>query len=86
MEDEILKFRNQAIPFFRAVLLKEGYDNSRADELAFYTVKVLEDSFPLVQNFEKRDTNTENILDNIHMLFTNRNAFEEGKKILMWKD
>ncbi len=85
MEEEIIKFRNDAIPFFREVLLKNGYDIMKVDELAFYIVKILEDSFPLIQNFERKENDFEKITDNIHLLFTNLHSFEEGKKLLMWE-
>lgn len=85
-EKKDIEFRNKGIPYFRQILLKDGYQIEQAEELAFYIVKILEDAFPLLQNFEDGDDNIEKIMSNIHLLYTNQQAFEEGKKILMFEE
>lgn len=52
----------------------------------FFIAKILEDCLPLLEDIEEKNADSENVLDNIHLLFTNLHAFENGKKILMWED
>ena len=85
-EKEILAFRNRAIPYFESVLIKEGYSAHRASELGFYIAKVLEDTFSLVEDVEKQNEDSDEVMDHIHLLYTCKFAFEEGHKILMYED
>lgn len=84
-EKNIIEFREKAISYFIPILLKNGYSQDQAGDLAFYIAKVLEDSYPLIVNIEESEQNVEKIMDNIHLLYANQTAFEEGKKILMWE-
>lgn len=85
-EDKIIEFRSKAIPYFRQIFLKYNYEIEQAENLSFYLVKVLEDALPLLQNFEQESNNIERVISNIHLFYTNQQAFEEGKKILMWEN
>jgi hypothetical protein len=85
-EKDILEFREKAVSYFIPVLLEEGYNEPRAADLAFYTAKILEDALLLIKNIEENNSDFEKIINNIHLLYTNSQAFEEAKKILMWKD
>jgi len=85
-EREILEFREKAVSYFIPVLLGEGYNEKQAADLAFYIAKILEDALPLIKNVEENNSDFEKIIDNIHLLYVNSQAFEDGGKILMWKD
>jgi hypothetical protein len=85
-EKEILEFREKAISYFKPILLKEGYSPEMTSDLAFYIAKILEDAFPLIRSVDANQNEDEQIIDKIHMLFSNLHAFEEGKKILMWQN
>ena len=85
-EKEILNFRNRAVSYFEQILVAEGYDRQRASDLAFFVAKVLEDTLALVEDVENNNQDTNNVLDHIHMMYSNKFAFEEGHKILMYKD
>ena len=85
-ENEITRFREKAIDYFRPVLLEDGYPPEKVEELAFYITKILEDAIPLLKCIEENESDIEKVMDDIHLLYTNRTAFEEGKKVLMWED
>ena len=85
-EEEILKFRNRAEAYFNRILESEGYDQHRSEELGFLVAKVLEDTLELLEDIETNNPDTNAVMDHIHMLYTNREAFEDGHKILMFKD
>ena len=85
-EDDITKFRGRAVSYFEPVPINDGYPLARAQELAFFISKILEDSLPLIENIERNEIDEEKVLGDIHTLFTNSNAFEEGKRVLMWDD
>ena len=85
-EENILKFRNRAIGYFERVLTAEGYDHDRASQLAFYVAKILEDTHSLVEDVENQNANTDEVLDHIHLMYSNADAFAEGHKVLMYKD
>lgn len=74
------------MPYFEQVLAAEGYDRHRASELAFCVAKVLEDTLALVEDVENNDQDTNKVLDHVHMLYSDKLAFEEGHRILMYKD
>ena len=85
-EKQILAFRNRAVAYFERVLLAEGFDPHRASELAFYVAKVLEDTHSLLEDVENESSDTDRVLDHIHLLYSNVSAFNEGHKVLMYKD
>jgi hypothetical protein len=85
-EEQIRVFRNKAAGYFERVLLTEGYDAHRSSELAFFIAKVLEDTHLLMEDIEADSSDTNKVLDHIHILYNNAYAFSEGHKILMYKD
>lgn len=85
-EEEILKFRNRAEAYFNGILDAEGYDQHRREELGFFVAMVLEDTLDLLEDVETNNPDTDAVMDHIHMHYTNREAFEDGHKILMFKD
>ena len=85
-EKEFIEFRKKAIEYFQPILIKEGYPPEKASKLAFFIAKILEDAIPLLECIAENETDIERVLDDIHLLYTNRTAFEEGKKVLMWED
>lgn len=85
-ENEIIKFREKAIAYFQPILENEGYSIEKAQELAFYVSKILEDTLNLFESIESNETDFDKVTSDIHLLFTNVNVFERGRKILMWEE
>jgi hypothetical protein len=85
-ENDITKFRAGAIAYFEPILFNDGYPLAKAQELAFFTSKILEDSLSLIEDIKRNEDDIEKILRDIHVLFTNSYAFQEGNKILMWEE
>ena len=85
-EEQILAFSTRAVPYFERILLAEGYDVQRVSDLAFFIAKVLEDTHSLVEDVEGENLDTDEVLDHIHLLYTNASAFNEGLKVLRYID
>ncbi len=81
-ERSIDNFRERACEYFEPFLTREGYSAGDSQALAFLIAKVLEDALPLIENINNSESNSDTVLDNIHMLYANKKAFLEAEELL----
>jgi hypothetical protein len=84
-EQIVLDFRRKAIAHLEPKLLSNGYERQKAAELAFFVAKILEDALPLIEDVNTDNENADEVMDDVHMLFTNKAAVEEAHSILMFE-
>jgi hypothetical protein len=66
------------------LLLDDGYPQDQSEELAFYVARLLSDMLPLAYMLDNVESySTDEVMDAIHMVFSNRGSFEEAYKLLM---
>jgi hypothetical protein len=83
VEAEFEQFKRRESTLIK-VLLDDGYAQQQSEELAFYLARLLSDMLPLARMLDNVESySTDEIMDAIHLVYSNRVSFEEAYKVLM---